>query len=1397
MKVRYLIALVASVTVLTACFKQSPPDIEPDYRSGISDQRRLEACSVLSFGDLFLEKDNVIALFQCSRWDVQFPDLFKAIEKIEKNRWSDVTRPIGDEFFDNRARRDRVIRYLQDLDEAGALDDIGHILSAINEINFYSAWKLLFECMKDKSSSKCRDRNYTEIQYEDIESIIKVLDQPEKTWRLLSRVFDGLNRGFRSDQGRLRNAIREFYRTEAFSQIRLELTSTVLKAYENGIRSETIDFLNAFFGHDEHVQEVFIYYLLNYFGITEGQFEDLITYFVKIDPVMFKDIKVLNRAIRNGIDCEPSSETRYFKFDFLEESQLLSEILARGNQNEAFDVLLSRVATLRSAEPFCPPLRSYSDEILSEKNEREIHRLSFIQLLNRTSNYLVEEERFELTSFLSRISSPLTDQDHLVSLIGSDVFHELNRMNKVITEESPEFFKSLFSFIKTFERENFEDFSNLVKLLNEEKTRDGLASISRVWTFFKPVEQEFLFRLIDHHLDEGIHFTELISFYAKIFAELGDSAETFNSHWFNSRDSVIRLRLSFEAFANVFAGEAVLRDFRRFYSRDHIVEVIKILTRGMSLVEERLREYEYLYSDNYLSTVLLPSRTSTDPRVPLRRNCISSLSNEGADLYTLISDFPVECEGSVDVDISLSFLSWMANIQTDFKRRYGATREPFGTTGILSPRLLGELVAQSKILDDVVSGGLAHLVSRVMEHLFELPWTQANKTGFVAYFESIVNLLDATFKLDDNYTQELRNSIIKKRLIDEGGPQNVYKNFLKNYSHWLTENYSETSIESNTFFSCARYLNQNIGYKCPRNSREAVSSVVPIIEGLIKKHNNRGETPLDMFYDAFWSLGGVNIPLDKPNPRLYRLSFAETLEMLHRKVDKTRDVNRLSVPFQLSLNQSVEDQLMTTLERIEVVIRDVRFGDNYLGVQYMNYVAHGEDYNSDVNNRKSMLRNCIRLPVIRCGRSMSRDERREASNALEAFDGLLDINNGRGLDSGMTYGDYMTALLAVIVGSSPIEAQRVQLLPLRDEALRVHNGKLLGHITAAAGFSHLGRWIHDRIGTRSEDINGFISSYAVAHLDRTFLQNTPRHLTKASLEKMLTGLITPYRGTQRPIDDMIEWLYSQSREDLIRLERILGRFFVVFSHIGDEGLILQQESSGRYSENSLYSYIQLIELAIENWSTFNRVFRATEIEKLILRLEPLSVYLYNQLNDSATRESAYIFVNELTLLYRDLLTNFHESARIVDKGEGQYRGLEVLKKGFREVDYVRKLNDVIRGTKQYLMSVDHDSGGDNRRGRWLKDVLETWSSLAEDERGSVEPWNDYLLHTTRNALCVREGSCSQNPHYDELALFVDYLAHRKNGISNFERASRVLYDKRDNLEEFLSRVMSGITLGTR
>ena len=153
-----LVLFMFSILMAGSCSKQSAPEIESIETRTREEQQRLEACSVVNFNNGLLEYRNVKNLFQCTKWDKEFPSLFQSINTVTADSWNHVFVPLNDAFLEGQENRNRTFKDIRDLDSVDGLDDLSHVITALNETNFFDSVKSMFKCIENPANDICNGR---------------------------------------------------------------------------------------------------------------------------------------------------------------------------------------------------------------------------------------------------------------------------------------------------------------------------------------------------------------------------------------------------------------------------------------------------------------------------------------------------------------------------------------------------------------------------------------------------------------------------------------------------------------------------------------------------------------------------------------------------------------------------------------------------------------------------------------------------------------------------------------------------------------------------------------------------------------------------------------------------------------------------------------------------------------------------------------------------------------------------------------------------------------------------------------------------------------------------------------------------------------------------------------
>src|SRR5690606_15202803 len=156
--------------------------------------------------------------------------------------------------------------------------------------------------------------------------------------------------------------------------------------------------------------------------------------------------------------------------------------------------------------------------------------------------------------------------------------------------------------------------------------------------------------------------------------------------------------------------------------------------------------------------------------------------------------------------------------------------------------------------------------------------------------------------------------------------------------------------------SCKNTNNPNIGGDvCP--TKDEFLTFIENLVALMVRRNDESPLAIRQFLNALDPTVGLQIPLRGVKTETKNLTIHESMQMFWDLTDKSNPLNTQKMPYETSEGKT--NQEVTTMERIEVVIRDVNFDANYLGAHYKNSVAKSYDYLKVVGSKYSMFKLCV------------------------------------------------------------------------------------------------------------------------------------------------------------------------------------------------------------------------------------------------------------------------------------------------------------------------------------------------------------------------------------------------------------------------------------------------------
>lgn len=1321
------IIILISMLGLVSCFKQDTPELQSDQTRTARDLDQLKACSGITFYEGFLFRQNLVNLFVCTSWDRKFVEMFKALDETEDQHWNELVRPIDSIFFGDRERRDRFINYYKDLDDDNALDDLGRVITSLTDTNFYDGLNALFVCAENPESSICKNRELI-VSKDEIKNLLLLLNRDPKILLRLSEVIDSFHSSLAGDSEELRREIVKFNGTTFFKDLRVMAVSTFARKYLKGLSDKDTSFIRKVLAVKEPVSDSnWVNQWIRREDVSSKYLLDIVSLPVNEQPQLTRDLKVLNILYNEDVKCSNSDLELSVDIKSLVDNTV--KYLKDDDIVKFFDTLIMASESISYARPICPTLTDADRVInyLEYTQRRNInHKIDLSNILKYSISLMAKIPTVDLMKFILEIVE--YDTNYLMSIVNEDIFGVSTEINRVIVENALEFYPTGLKILKRSEDNLYYSLAYILQdIFKDNQSVDIKAWVSS-WLFWNKEEQNFLFNFIDTHLESDTNYVRLFSFYSLFLKELSSDWGKIGEYYNRDEESKERTYQSMKIVLSRFHGKEILEDYKKFFSRDHILDLLKVITSGEGVKGGALSKLTIRNSDDF-SGVKYPEIglvNQDEGRYTKIVECAEEISERNL-LVDLIRNYPQSCK-DLDSRYALDNISEGISLMLEeFESSYPNV-DPnhfFEIGGLLSPELSmwsiasvlslnTELVKQDKNIESIFT---------VMEK-YLLSIGEGNSRA-VSIMRDVLRLsLDW---LGDSKDIDLRNGVLRELVRNKNRVDVLYNklpDYLDEFELW-NKNYVENKYAEDKKYNCKEFLNIHVGkHICP-DEEKVKSNINLLAERMVMRHEESEGIPIEYVLKAALPDGGVKIPLDGDKTKNKRLTLLETFNYLYDLSDKSLKVNREKVKYRDRVDGDKKYFTMTTSERIDHVIRNVAFRDNYLGVQYLNAVVKGEDYSDVVKEKQRLMGLCLNTPGIRCGKSMTKEERRLGKNAYWAYDGLVDVNNGNGLEPKLKYGEFMQAFMLSFVASSALEAQEVKLFPLDDDVLKKHNGKALGYISEMSAFSNMGRVVHDRVGRSKESFNTFINSAEFKRVNSMILSRVSEREIVEVAEQLLN---TSSASEQNILSDLVEWVNSLSYQELRLTEELIAKSVYISTFLGSEKQVLGSGDDKSFSNNSSFEILYIINKIVSEYRELKKSFgEEYSLKKAISPALNAVSFIYEKLSKEDSRKNYWYLLNigysalRETMYVRGALTQFMEN---------------IIKKQRSNSIY-----SLISNTYKYLLEVEKSGVSD------LGDALrDTYKSSV-----GMDPFWDYVDGTTVRSYCsIEKDTCSDNKNYDEI-----------------------------------------------
>ena len=1385
-----------------------------------------------------MARNNVLFLFKCNGWYQQFPSLYKGIKDIDSESWNHIIKPLGTHFLDNRERRDRFFTEIKRLDEDDALDDLSEVLTSLNQTNFYDSFNVMFRCSEDPLLEECHNRAGRILSKSDILNMIEIVNVKPVFYRHLSKVISGFFDGIGENSLKLKEILYRLNKIEKFKHFKIKFLDFLSQKLMLGI--DDVDksfFANLFFSPVKDGNQLMLENWVKSDLVNQESVIDLVSFSIQNNKNFLKDLLVLQAGMEDGLRCEfPSESEVWVDLNIKKSTEDLISRLVSYNQADFLGRVLLEVGITTVSESFCPSLRYYERDVsfLSEGELYETrHVLNFQKFFKDLSENLGKSGSFfEFAKILAFSGQSKTNGEasYIIDFLTSLLFQSSKDINKIILNKQTDFYGLVLNALKKVDSSFYGSIGTVLLSVIDQENSKSLNGVGKLWRFFNNDEKRFLFRFLNAHNEPSIQHLNLFKFYSRMLDELSSIMGSYSAQVAGNSQSKEKSYQSLKSIARNLSGEEVLKDFKLFFSRNHIIKTIEVLSRGIILQQQKPIRFNENYVDNYIlrarSNPFEIKNIGINDRPAAILNCIGDFSFHPLSFYVNARKLPKNCQNLGGQEILIKIFSWLNFITSNYEKKSSneshidldrldkkfRNDSIIDMEGFFSPANMRTYLRLLKTLDTKLNGneenrgGIKYLLETFYFNFYERNNLLTGGKGYYDEFENILKTIHNFNQLKPS-SKEYRKTMVRK-LVKLESFQSIrtyielvgiafkdYGNWYNNYGKYHL-NYHKNQAQLRKY-QCKNFHNQNINKEDSCPSKERISQAIDtILNLLMRKNEDLIPSAADLFIRSVAAEGGLLIPYRGNISKVKPITLEETFKFMFALTYKGEGLNKKMIQYlppgvrPSRLLDGKYLQQMTTMERIEVTIRDINFDNNYLGASFQNAVAKANDYNDEVKKRRKSMKRCHGILGF-CGRTFNKEEYRLAHNALESYNGLLDANKHFG------FGDYLKTLLKVVVSSSSKKAQRTPIF--KEKYLRNHNGLILSELSNLAAFSNLGRIIQDRVGRSKENFFKFISSEDFKLVSSELFRGFTDPAAGPTLEKLI-GTLSVVRNEENKLihEVIVDYLYDLSYADTKLLESTIYNLFVVLSYGGVSPIINNSNrSSGdqyylnRYKENNYFNFFSILDKIVLIWPEIaNALPKRVNGEKfdLIEFLKPINnvlKFLKEELKKESrpSKNTYYKLLNETLLLVNEVF---------FFQGEKHDRGIDYLLMILEDGKINKKMLKNIKEIYAFLESLHLANDGHS-----FSEFGSNIHNILSDKFLKFDTMRDYLFHTTRTERCLEVGDCAPNFHFDEPSRLLNFmLTRRVDGAGTYlsKGIENILIHDRINLSNMIDEILPNIEI---
>jgi hypothetical protein len=1118
--------LILITLVVASCLKQEEPQLKSEIQVTGQERAQLNACTDYRPFQNQLSKENTIKLFECNRWNDQYPNIYREVKEIAKNDWEKVFNPLDQTFFNQQDGRIKLFKILKNLKEKNALTDIG----LIGEKFFQSPIPKVIAQLPES----------------EIANILELLELKEEKRQIIYE-FSILFRNLALKNEKLLEG--EMYKTfklQGINYFKSWIFNFLAKKFIEGKLEKDLLIFASMFDSEESNPN----WVSKWAKDSENSYKKFIKIFeysgVK-NQSLNSDIKYLYQTLVQDVVCyNKEDQNKIFV------GKEVADIVGFLIKNPQEDFLLKQLDHKTKLITFA----NLCDQIEVNQIETKNFISTYDRLFNHVQEFFQDPIQYDWIQGLHYQINQIAPEDkfYFIRFMQGDFYGKVEELSRFFNKNnSYGFYEFYFQILKDIPNKDYKKVYNFIKLIHDPELKNSLKTLAKVFLELRDEEKESLYDLVELILKPNFKNIEIVEESISLFKNYSGLSQTLGESY--AFENKVETAKSLKILASHFSKSNLKDELSRFYGPDHMIKVIMALTNGLN--ELPVHENSSLFSDILDETFII---NRNEYQMQKYNSCIEDikkLEQKGAQYYDLIVLYPDSCKEIENGSLTHQMFIWFNSIEKTYGQLYGKNYHLFDAQGILRKESLQEIVIVLHTLHE--SSEIKNpklLIQKISERLIH--------QGFYKSIESILDVV-SLFYNNKEETKRFNNHLVSKFVNTS---DDAIKEFLKpSASLFLKQTFKP---ERKNLKDC-KVLENRIGVNPCLSKAELKQGMHKLLNIVFRKFD--GANPmLEELISLMHPEGGIEIPYpEKGKIKKHIITFEEIVRFFYHM---TKEGESKPISMMTPNTSGIYD--LSTLVQLEVVIRDISFLNDFYGSFFKNTVAGAKKYQDKVVNLKKQVKLMHASgDFLRKANVFPPSSEWQLNNVLGTYDSLARVDDQFELNGNYyQYGPMMQSILVLVAKTSHPDAQNFTAFWFPNERIGdMHNGLFLTEFVKMSGMQHLAQFFNNR---HQGDLNKFLNTPTFRRLNDQLFRMVPLK----TMQSQLRELVDTYAKNDQDIiyqmvDDLIDWLYDLNDEERELVESYLVNVL---------------ESLTYADKNSLEQFFPLIKSAIENYALIKSHF---------------------------------------------------------------------------------------------------------------------------------------------------------------------------------------------------------------